>query len=586
MTTNRPENLYITLAEAIRRVQSRTDIPRARQVSWLGALRLYGRVEGRVSQTIHLDPRDSIETMDRASAPALGIAERSLRNSRCVFKTVMRELGILAPVRRRPVDIANPQWRQLIAMASPTHHPHRLVAFMAACDAQGIGPGEVTSETLETYLAERSASRGGKNVRADVAEVARLWNRYRLDLPAWPQTEISLRPLDLPRALSLLTYPATLQADARRFLEGVAPPAIGQLFGSSIQGQDGQIIVRPVLSPKTIEARRKGVRSLLWALVETGTPIEQVTSLDLLLVPDVTKRILEWHFRRLGQEKPTAGLAGYLDTLTAIAAYKNLGGRQRTDLQQLVKMARPKSQKELSGRNSALLTTLENRHIRRLLLEAPFTLMTEARKIRDGGVDQHGTYRSPDPGQAARLAATAVAIEIELHLPLRVLDLAALHLGVDLTQTDQGRRDQRWRIALNARKNGRRVETELVGKSAALLSEYVDKFKPLGPHPGSAWLFPHRDKQDHRPEGHFSEAISHQIQRLTGVDMNVHAFRCFAALLIVEENPHALDDIRSLLGHASFETAWRYYIRQNRLAAAVRTNERIENERRKLGRGR
>lgn len=583
---NDSEMPNITLAEAIQRVQSRNDIPHARQSSWLGALRLYGRVLGRVSQTIRLDLRNSIETMDRASARALGISERSLRNARCIFRTVMRELGILAPIRRKPRDIANPQWRQLIAMVSPTHHPHRLVAFMAACDAQGIGPDKVTSETLETYLAERIASRGGKNVRADVAEVARLWNRYRNDLPAWPRSEIGLRVLDLPRAPSMLTYPETLQADFRRFLEGVAPPPIGQLFGSTIQGQDGQIIVRPVLSPKTIEARRKAVGSLLWALIETGTRVDEITSLDQLIIPAVTQRILEWHFRRLGQEKPTAGLAAYLDTLTAIAAYKNLSGPQRADLQRLIKMARPKPQRELSEKNAALLTTLENRHIRRLLLEAPFTLMAEARRIRDGGVDEHGIYRSPNPGQAARLAATAAAIEIELHLPLRVLDLSALHLGHDLIRANQGPRDQRWRIALNARKNGRRVETELVNKSALLLSEYVNEFRPLGPHPGSAWLFPHRDEENHRPEAHFSEAISHQIQRLTGVDMNVHAFRCFAALLILEENPHALDDIRSVLGHASFETAWRYYIRHNRLAASVRTNERIENERRRLGQGR
>ena len=64
--------------------------------------------------------------------------------------------------------------------------------------------------------------------------------------------------------------------------------------------------------------------------------------------------------------------------------------------------------------------------------------------------------------------------------------------------------------------------------------------------------------------------------------MNVHVFRSFAALLIVERDPHALEDIRAILGHKSFDTAWRYYMRQNRLAAAARLGATIRDVRRDL----
>ena len=574
----------LTLAEAILRVQSRPDISESQRRSKTSALRLFGRAHGGAAhQTIRLDARQAVATMERASGAALGVSKATLRNTRCIFKSVLRDFGILAPVRPSAGPIASPEWQKLLAQVSTSHHPHRLRAFMASCDALDIAPGDVTSQTLADHLAARIASKGGKNERAGVAGVARLWNHYGETIDDWPQTRLRLQPIEMPRALPLTAYSFALQADVGRFLEGVSPPPIGQLFGNTTRGDDGQIIVRPILSPKTIEARRKGVRSLLWAVVETGTPIANIASLDLLIRADVAERILQWHFTRLGKDKPTAGLAGFLDTLIAIAAYKGLVGPQRTALSSLLKLARPKAQTEMSDKNAGLIAMLEQPLQRKLLLDSPFKLMAEARGIRDGGSDERGVYRSPAPMRAAWLASIAIAIEIELHLPLRVRDLASLDMHRDLTQLDKGQPNARWRLSLQASKNGMRVETELTHDSAALMNEYVNVFRPLGPHPSSQWLFPHRDGASRpRPEGHFSEAISEQVQRQTGIDMNVHVFRSFAALLIVERDPHALEDIRAILGHKSFDTAWRYYMRQNRLAAAARLGATIRDVRRDL----
>ena len=578
----------LTLAEAILRVQSRPDISESQRRSKTSALRLFGRAHGGAAhQTIRLDARQAVATMERASGAALGVSKATLRNTRCIFKSVLRDFGILAPVRPSAGPIASPEWQKLLAQVSTSHHPHRLRAFMASCDALDIAPGDVTSQTLADHLAAGIASKGGKNERAGVAEVARLWNHYGETIDDWPQTRLRLQPIEMPRALPLTAYSSALQADVGRFLEGVSPPPIGQLFGNTTRGDDGQIIVRPILSPKTIEARRKGVRSLLWAVVETGTPIADIASLDLLIRADVAERILQWHFTRLGKDQPTAGLAGFLDTLIAIAAYKGLVGPQRTALSSLLKLARPKAQTEMSDKNAGLIAMLEQPLQRKLLLDSPFKLMAEARRIRDGGSDERGVYRSPAPMRAAWLASIAIAIEIELHLPLRVSDLASLNLERDIRRLDVGGGGHRWHVSLIARKNSMRVETHLAGKSAALVTEYVEGFRPLGAYPKCAWLFPHRDQADQpRSEAHFSEAISEQIQRLTGVDMHVHAFRALAAVFIVEATPHALDDIRALLGHKSFETAWRHYMRHNRLAAGARLSETIEQHRRDLLGGR
>ena len=578
----------LTLAELIAKVQTRPDLSESKRRLQVRALRFYGQIEGRVApETIRVDAKISVTKMAHASHQALGVSSAHLRNMRCVFRTALREHGILAPARPKNGPIANAAWLELAGLASASHRPHRLLAFFSWCDAQGILPEAVTSAHLESYLDELVASKGGKNIRAGVSELARLWNRYSDNNEAWPRTRLSLKPIALPRAPSLESYPQALQADIARFLEGVSPRPIGKLFGGLSHDDQGVAIIRPILSPKTIEARRKGVRLLLWGATATGTPQDAITSLDFLILPDVAQQLLEWHYTRMAKDTPTAGLAGLLNTLTAVAAYKNLTGQQQQALRNLTRAARPKRQTEMSDDNARLMSLLEQRDARRLLLQCPFKLMAEARQVRDGWIDGRGIHHSPAPMRAAWLAAIAVGIEIELHLPIRVLDLASLDMGRNLALLDKGRPAERWHLGIQARKNGMRVETEFRHESAGLLREYVEAFRPIGPHPETCWLFPHRDTAERpRPEGHFSEAISDQILQHTGIEMNTHAFRAFAALLIVERDPHALEDIRAILGHKSFDTAWRYYLRQNRMAAAARLSSTIRDARRDLSGGR
>lgn len=574
----------LTLAEASSAIRAAPGIPEGGRRSMLSALNFYARLVGPLApERIPFEAETVIDTMAKASARALGVSEDHLRNMRAALRAVLRKLGLLLPVRRSTGPLQAAAWRDLAAELSSTHHPHRLRAFMGYCDARGMLPDAVTPETLETYLAEQIASKGGANCHANAAEVARLWNRYAAEVAIWPSIHLGLKPATRPRAPAYDTYPAALQADVTRFLEGAGPPPIGKLFGDVGLGPDGALIVRPVLSAATIETRRKGVRLLLWGAIATGTASAEIIDLELLIEPAMAARVLEWHHARLGQPNPTAGLAMLADTLVAIAAYKGQTGPRQQALRSLLRQARPKRQSEMSESMAALITVLEQRRPRSLVLHAPSALMAEARRLRDGYTASTGQHHAPAPARAAWLAAIAVAIEIELHLPLRIGDLAALHLDRHLAVLEGPRRSRSCRLTVLAHKNGVRVETEMAGESAALLLEYIEDFRSQGPHPETRWLFPHRDQPDaSRPEGHFSEAISEQLRRLTGIEMHVHAFRAFAALLVVEQTPHAFDDIRALLGHKNFETAWRFYMRHNRIAAGARLSETISRQRRDL----
>ena len=315
-------------------------------------------------------------------------------------------------------------------------------------------------------------------------------------------------------------------------------------------------------------------------MVETGTPLESIDSLAPLFREDVLQKVFTWHLKRLGG-RPTAGLASMAATIHTLAARTGLGEDKRATVRKLLTKARRKRQTEITPRNAALLDRFEDPVVRGALLELPRLLMTRARQQRDGWTTSKGVNHPPKPMEACWTAAVAAALEIELNLPLRVHNLAHLRLGDQLQLEEDGRRRPVVHLRVVANKNGRLVETIISGPEGRLLREYLEKFRPLGPHPETPWVFPNRDTADRpRAKTAFSETISAELERGTGLQATVQAFRCFSAAMILEENPHALDDVRAMLGHSGFEMAMRYYRRTNRLGAGKRLRESLAKNRR------
>jgi hypothetical protein len=569
---------------------SRPDIPTAAQAlamiqTWLDkspdhrrnlstAVRTYCRLGGskRPPEIVRLDPARCLPEIDAARASALGISDKSLRNVRSGLREILRRCGLLAPVReRKPVE--DPRWAELIGQLPARFHPHRLRAFLAFCASRGIAPAAVTNDTLVAYLHQRQAERGGDNNRTDVREVARQWNKMAKALPGWPQTDLAL-PADSDRTITpaLTTYPVSLQREVAEFVDWCRG------CGEEFFGEDAD--VREPMSEESIRARLTGLRLFLWGAVETGTPAEEIDSLKWLMRADTRKRSMRWNRERLGG-KVTAGLATIADTLPTVAAFLKLPEAERAVLRQTLRAYRPKRQKEITERNARLLDRLTDPIARGKLLKLPFKLMERAREIRDGWVSDTGVDHPSKPLEACWLAAVAVAVEIELNLPLRVSDLAQLTLDEELRIQRQRRGGSTAFLRVTANKNDHVVETILEGESGELLREYVDAFRPLGPHPETRWVFPNRDSGDRaRASQGFSAAIMDELEKELGFHMTVQSFRCFAATVIMELNPHAIEDVRLMLGHEGFAMAERHYRRANRHGAARRLSAGLRSLRR------
>jgi integrase len=313
--------------------------------------------------------------------------------------------------------------------------------------------------------------------------------------------------------------------------------------------------------------------------------MERLCHLRVLMELDVLKASLRWHMTRknlLADKKIDAQLMTFVATAYSVANYLRVAHDERLKLKAFLDKLQPQEQPEgLIDRHDRILDELENPRTRAMLLHLPSRLMREARRLRGGWTDKRGAH-APRPHDAAWIAGIAVAVEIELHAPLRLTDLSNIRLGHELRLSGSGA--SRWIGNLHVArtsKTGKGIQVPLQLETIRLIREYLDHFRPLLRHASGVWLFPGEVSVDRpRAASAFGTAISENAAEYVGLRVNPHAFRCIAGALILEANPHALDDVRAILGHATFNTTLRYYLRFRTRAAATRLGQTISGLRR------
>ena len=562
-----------TIADVQAMIAGWTDLNEARRRDLASALRLLPQLEGRAAAVVRLDPVHSLRLIERASPEALRITPSTFANKAACVRHVLRRLGLLAPTRVRTPKVADPGWDGLLATLPEGPDFGRLRAFISYCIIEAIAPEAVDNPTLEAYAERRAAERGGAKARDHARRVGVQWNLAAKQVPGWPATRLGLRAQPLQYSLPFDAYPPSLQQEVQQYLGDIGAPADEDLFA-------GEDRAKPV-TPSTVNTRKYCLRRLLWGAVQTGTAVESLISLRQVVTPAFIKPALSWHYKRAGEVN--ADLGQMASTIASIANYLKVPTEAWAAIKPLLAKATPAPRTEITERTAKLLDQLGQPEMRAALLHLPSHLMGEARRMRAGGEDRHGRHRAPQPGAAAWMAATAVSVEILLHAPMRLVNLQQLRIGQELQLAQVNR--TAWRgtifVAGVRVKNQRRLEVPLGPESIALLREYLDLHRPALPCPEGVWLFPgQRDPQQPRHKGAFGQAITEAIAQYLGVRVNPHAFRALAGALILEANPHAIDDVRAILGHACFETAMIYYRRHSQREAAKRLSATLTSQRR------
>jgi integrase len=129
-------------------------------------------------------------------------------------------------------------------------------------------------------------------------------------------------------------------------------------------------------------------------------------------------------------------------------------------------------------------------------------------------------------------------------------------------------------------KNKVPIDWPLLLESAKVVHHYVDRYRDILDPASGAYIFPAaRGRDGSRNPGTFARDIKRAIAEYVGVTMNVHLFRGFAAKILLEDNPGALEDLRRILGHRGLNTILAHYAALAPAAAARRYDALIEKSR-------
>jgi integrase len=516
-----------TLADVLRILETDQALGARERRELCSALRTVCRVSNRDLNSIAAAPSQLRAMLVRITPAAAGVSKGRWSNIRSLAFKALNKAGIpTTPGRyRHPLM---PEWQSLRSRLSDRYARAWLSRFMSHCSAQGIGPKEVTPDTFESFAASLDIG-----MARDPGEVNResrkAWNKAAQRIPNWPRLIVPVTDRRKLFAEGVETFPASFQSDLGRFLSERENPDI---FADAY--------AKPV-RPITNRSRRQNVLMAATALIRSGFLAERITGLDVLVQGANAKAALRFLYERAGSQK--TGYLHHIATLLKTIAVKHVG-MASDDVKSLAATCRRLRPQRagLTDKNKKFLYQFNDMTKLAALLRLPQQLVA--------GADKHEDDSKTD----AVRATYAVAIAIELIIPLRAYNLVRLRLEDFHRPGDR----MMLSIAANDTKNENSITAEFPPWLARLLDHYIKHYRPRMLSRPSPWLLPGEDGE-RRNSGGFGAQLGDFIAKEIGVTMTLHQFRHLAAKLYLDKNPTDFERVRLLLGHKSLATTMRFY---------------------------
>jgi len=511
------------------------------------------------------------------------------------LRTIMIRLGTHADSRYGENRLS-PAWQALYD-ALPTNDRRKgLIRFFRFLTLEGITPETITPDSINQFdrwcrTAILCADPSGLSRRS-----AGNWEFARKTVPGWPQVQLYRQGMRDQYALSFDACPDSFNADVKRFLGEPAPsarakgsnPYTSLVRAKQAAAQNGATAGRKTprsgrraRAARTIDTRRWQIQVSMTALVASGVPVEQITSLSMLAHPlDNAIKILAFHCERLRNKKLATGEAFTEDELRS-SNLKGIGellrqigkfdaGLSEGDLDELkeyIAMVTPNTEFGMSEKNRNRLTALFEDPTYSMLLYLP------ARWMKLAADPQR------DPDDAARMAMYAAALEVLLFLPLRRMNLLELKIDANLRRPKPNAFISEVYIPANMVKNRTTIRWPVEVASARVLESYIRQYRPRLAKAGNDFLFPGIG-DSHRDDAEFGDQLAKRVAREIGAEFNCHLVRHFAVVRYLRKHPGAYEVAANILGHKSPQTTQKFYCGLELDAAARHANALLMAERR------
>lgn len=525
-----------TLADALAAIDQDMSLSKSARDGWCCSLR-------RIAKLLQRDPcqlparlgalRYGIARLHHAQS---GISRKTLQNHVANLKAAVRHFASVKRLSGRGIPLA-PDWQALYDEIAERRLRLGLSAFLRYCSACSINPCSVSDATVEAFIRYAGEVQFTVKPRDLHKQVTRCWNRARERVPGWPQAILTV-PDFRPTSTSLpwSAFPPSFIHDVEAHL--------ALLGGHSLLDEDAP---DRGCKASTIENRRTCLRLAATAAVKEGMAIEDLRSLANLVSPSTVRLVLEHYIDKKNGDivSFTIDLA---DRLYAIARlYVKAPETELRTLERYCIRLRQHRRSGLTPKNMAVIRQFKDPNNRARLRALPGKLFDEAMAEHDALI------------QAAVKAEIALAIQICLVAPMRLANLAALHLDKNVVRVGGLEPNYHLVIPPEEVKNDEPLEYPLPRVVNEMLATYLTVFRPRLCRAENRWLFP-GDFAGHKAKGTLSGQIIERITKALGIRVTPHQFRHLAAAFILEKDPANYEFVRRVLGHKNLQTTINYYV--------------------------
>jgi hypothetical protein len=516
-----------SLAETLRKFEDLAGETLSRKARGRAAVATLGRLLKKPASEISAQPNFLMRQFPRFKNRPTGLTPKSLSNCKSELRYLMDKVG--GRSGRSCFRPLSTPWLELRNAFRDQPLLWRLSRLMAFCSALEVKPQEVDNALLEKFRIALCESAEIDKPDRKVRDTILAWNKLTTMAVDAALPTLSSPPARVARwTIEPERFPESFQNDVSCWLE--------RLSTVDPEAEEGPI---RALRPESLKLYKHQVFKAASALSFSGRSIASISSLACLVEIDAFKALLKYLRERQGG-RPTTALRILAITLKSMARHQLHLGEEH-----LGRMGRICSNYNVEGAVSKSRERLKNFEDEKLLgafLHLPDRLLKEA--------SRPGT----SPRTSRILAQVAIAIEIELHAPLRLSNLAALNIPGNIQSVIVGGQ-LRWIIRFDRHetKNRSSLTYEL---PAAAVRKILHAFSFYEQTDG--WLFP-GEKGLHKQSSLLGLQIKQTVERRLGIPFNVHLIRGLVATMQIREHDNGMEYARAMLADRSDRVIREHY---------------------------
>ena len=537
MTPRTPKTAFAsigisTMADVIERAQAEMTGNKRRDT--VSAFKTAARALGVDWQNVKATPPALRQVLNRYCAAELGLSDSRWRNVCSLVRKAFERFGEFQRCVTKRIPLADP-WISLIARVprDKQHWRYGLNRLACYCSALQLSPDAVDSKVLLGFYDALIEEELLKDPKAKLKHTIACWNMCHRNVADWPDLRLGSPFESTHYRLPASAFPETFQADMAAWRERCLNP----------DPLDDNAAPR-ALKAVTVDGQINTVLRFASALVIIGQlHADEITDFASLFedIPRYKTGLRFFLDRNNGSV--TSSTAQIAATLRAIAKYHvKVAPDIQAELDRLSAALRTDRLYTLTPKNRDRLKQFDDPTNVQKILAYPQAEVARARKLNQ-------------PHRRAKAMERAVATALLISTSLRAFNIRTLRIS-DFQWTDG---HCYLSIPGGRVKNGMDLDFEIPGDDAALVTEYIQDFRPIFPGSESDYLFPGRNGGP-RPSNSLFDNLKENIRKRTGLVMNPHLFRHFICKISVEDDPSMMLAVSRHMGHKRTNTTMQHYL--------------------------